>query len=326
VYLTVSICTWNRAKMLGQTLACMRELRVPAGVTWELLVVNNNCTDGTDAVIERHQPHLPLVQLFEPKQGHSNARNCAVDHARGRFLIWTDDDVLVNPDWLSAYHSAFMSHPDAGYYGGPVDPWFEVSPPRWLARHWSRMQNVFAIRRYSGEDRPFVPGELPFGANLAFRTDLLRANRFDPNLGRLGNVLRGYDETDVIGRFSNAGYPGRWVSGAVVRHFIPATRMTRKYVWDWYKWDGRIEHQRRGDSDPVTPSLFGRPRWLVRKYLAARAKLAVGCLTRGESWRLAFTDAARIEGVLEWHAEAKKRADTEVHLPGDGPRVSTAKI
>jgi glycosyltransferase involved in cell wall biosynthesis len=314
--ITVAVCTWNRAKLLAQTLSGMRELRIPSGVTWELLIVNNNCTDDTDAVIASHSNELPIRRLLEPKQGHSNARNCAVKYARGDFLIWTDDDVRVRQNWLTEYHAAFRSHPEAGYYGGPVDPWFEVPPPRWLARHWRRIENVFAIRRYSGGDRPFGPGELPFGANLAFRTDLLRRNQFDPNLGRLGDELRGHDETDVIGRLSASGYPGRWVSEAVVRHFIPTARMTRTYVWDWYKWDGRVERQRLGDSAPGVPTLFGRPRWVVRKYLVARFKTAVLCLTRGEGWRSAFTEAARWNGVLEWYAEKEKdkariRGDTE---------------
>jgi glycosyltransferase involved in cell wall biosynthesis len=84
------------SRLLDKTFERMRELRAPTGVEWELLVVNNNCTDETDAVIERHRPHLPLTRLFEPKQGLSNARNSAIEHARGRFLVWTDDDVLVN--------------------------------------------------------------------------------------------------------------------------------------------------------------------------------------------------------------------------------------
>ena len=50
---TVALCTWNRDKLLDKTLAGMNELRIPDGVTWEILVVNNNCTDDTDAVIER---------------------------------------------------------------------------------------------------------------------------------------------------------------------------------------------------------------------------------------------------------------------------------
>ena len=79
---TVAICTWNRAKLLDQTLTEMRKLRIPPGIEWELLVVNNHCTDETDAVIARHRGALPIQRLFEPRQGLSNARNCAVSTAR----------------------------------------------------------------------------------------------------------------------------------------------------------------------------------------------------------------------------------------------------
>lgn len=87
--ITVAVCTWNRARLRDQTLAAMRQLQVPAGVEWELLVVNNNCTDATDDVIERHSTHLPIRRLFEVKQGHSHARNRAVAEATGELIVWT---------------------------------------------------------------------------------------------------------------------------------------------------------------------------------------------------------------------------------------------
>jgi glycosyltransferase involved in cell wall biosynthesis len=110
----------------------MRQLRIPANVDWELLVVNNNCTDDTDAVIARHQDALPLRRLFEPEQGLSNARNSAVAVAKGDYILWTDDDVLVSSNWLVEYANAFRSWPDAAFFGGPIEPWFSTEPPAWL--------------------------------------------------------------------------------------------------------------------------------------------------------------------------------------------------
>ena len=102
VSVSVVICTWNRAGLLDQTLARMRELHVPAGLAWELLVVNNNCTDDTDAVAARHRGHLPLRPVREPTPGLSNARNKGLAEARGELILWTDDDVRVDPGWLAA--------------------------------------------------------------------------------------------------------------------------------------------------------------------------------------------------------------------------------
>src|ERR1700738_3055719 len=95
---SVAICTWNRARLLGQTLESFVRLRIPEGVSWELLVVNNNCTDDTDAVIERHAGSLPIRRLYEPTPGKSYAHNLAIAEAQGDLVLWTDDDVIVDPE------------------------------------------------------------------------------------------------------------------------------------------------------------------------------------------------------------------------------------
>ena len=98
---TIAICTWNRCDLLRQTLERMTGLMQPPGTEWELLVVNNNCTDGTDQVLSGFEGRLPLRRVFESRPGQSNARNAAVGAARGEFILWTDDDVLVDPNWLN---------------------------------------------------------------------------------------------------------------------------------------------------------------------------------------------------------------------------------
>ena len=47
---TVAICTWNRSALLRETLDQFTRLRIPPGVSWELLIINNNSTDATDEV------------------------------------------------------------------------------------------------------------------------------------------------------------------------------------------------------------------------------------------------------------------------------------
>ena len=52
---SVVICTWNRAVLLDETLGAMAPLRIgiPGDLRWALIVVNNNCTDKTVALIAR---------------------------------------------------------------------------------------------------------------------------------------------------------------------------------------------------------------------------------------------------------------------------------
>ena len=117
------------AAILGRTLEQMTLLRIPAEVEWELLVVNNNSTDDTDVVAERFADRLPLRLLQEPTAGKSHALNRAVREASGEYLLFTDDDVLVDEEWIAAYTCAFRRWPDAAIFGGPIRPWFDGTPP-----------------------------------------------------------------------------------------------------------------------------------------------------------------------------------------------------
>ena len=129
---TIAICTWNRSKSLRATLLSLQQLIVPSGIDWELLIVNNNCTDNTDEVIEQFADGLPIRLLHEKRQGLSNARNCAVEAAKGDYILWTDDDVIVDPNWLVAYVNAIRTWPNATLFGGPIKLKLEGNPPSWL--------------------------------------------------------------------------------------------------------------------------------------------------------------------------------------------------
>ncbi len=261
--ITVAVCTWNRSRLLDQTLTRMRDLRIPDGVDWELLVVNNNCTDNTDEVIASHAEHLPVRRLFEPTPGQTNARNCATTAAKGELIVWTDDDVLVDADWLSGYSQALDQWPSVSFFGGPILPWFEATPPKWLDEVWGEVADAYATRDLGNEPIEFTDRIVPFGANFAVRTEVQRQYPYDPNLGLKPNgCLRG-DETTVIRQMLADGLKGRWIPGANVRHFIPKERQTIGYVRRTFFGFGQF--MARALDSPNVPMLFGRPRWLWKR-------------------------------------------------------------
>jgi glycosyltransferase involved in cell wall biosynthesis len=265
--ITVAICTWNRADLLHQTLAAFHGVEVPAHAEWELLVVNNCCSDNTDEVIEEHRSHLPIRRLFERQMGLSNARNCALAAARGDLILWTDDDVIVASNWLTAYHQAARQYPDAGFFGGSVLPWFEGNPPRWLQRHWEMVEGVYAVRKPNAEltlvDRRLVP----VGANFGVRTDIQRRYPFNPSLGPQGTSRIGGEETTLLRQMLADGVQGRWVMPASVQHFVPELRQTTRYVAAWYEGYGAYLAVMEGRVEGV--HWFGKPRWLWRRVIMA---------------------------------------------------------
>src|SRR6185503_14372472 len=129
---TVLICTYNRASMLGPTLDSLAQMEAP-GLNWDVLVVDNNSSDDTAAVVQSRAASypVPLRYLFEGRQGKSNALNTGMASTDADIIAFTDDDVQVPANWLSRTKAAFDTH-NCDYVGGPVAPWWEATPPRWL--------------------------------------------------------------------------------------------------------------------------------------------------------------------------------------------------
>ncbi len=227
---TVAISTWNRAERLRQTLTVMRELAIPPDVQWELLVVNNNCTDDTDAVLSHHAGHLPLCRLFEPRPGLSNARNCALDAARGDLVLFTDDDVLVPDHWFADYVAAARQNAHAVFFGGPIEPVFETPPPGWLEAGWKYVSGVYGTLDWGPLPFSFDHARLPFGANFGLRADVARRYRFDAGLGRRENQQLAGEETALFTQMLDDGWQGRWVPGARLGHVVPKEHLTPEYL------------------------------------------------------------------------------------------------
>jgi glycosyltransferase involved in cell wall biosynthesis len=297
--LTVAICTWNRAKLLDQTLTQMHRLRVPPGVDWELLVVNNSSTDDTDAVVARHAGQLPLNRLVETRQGLSHARNCAMAAAQGDLMVWTDDDLLVDPEWLAEYARAAEAWPDAAYFGGAVDPWFETTPPDWIVRNLACLESVYALRDLGPDVRPLRPDEGIVGASMAFRRRAIEGMQFNPDLGRKGALLTSGDDSDFLERVQQRGGHGIWVGASRVRHFIPTARLNARYVWDWHHAYARFRVRCAPPESFCGPRLWGAPRWVLGMYWKARLRCALLSPLKNRSWFDAFTDCARWRGTMD---------------------------
>lgn len=293
----IAICTWNRADLLRETLEQLTHLHQPVGATWDLIVVNNRCTDHTPQVLAEFAARLPLTVLDEAEPGLSNARNAALRHTRGDYLIFIDDDVLVEEDWLVAHVAAMRKYPQAAYLGGRVEPRFEIAPPEWIRRHMTQLQGCFGLCNRGPDVRPFREGEDPFGNNMVIRRDVLSERQFDPRLGHYQSTRLLGEETELFRQLREAGHVGVWVGPAGMRHYVPAERLNRDYLWKWFHGYGRTLVL-RGMAKPCA-LLWGAPRWAWRRYWESR--LAAWCFSpsRGTRWLKAFVDSAMYRGMID---------------------------
>jgi glycosyltransferase involved in cell wall biosynthesis len=302
---TVAICTRNRGRALARTLDSLATMQLPLPSSWEVLVVDNGSTDDTASVIQRFADVLPLRAEIEPRVGLSHARNAAARVAGGEYLLWLDDDVLVSAEWIRAYLDAFEQWPDASFFGGPITPQFDGTPPRWLLDALPNIGNAYAALDLGDAPIPLTRDTLPFGANFAVRALEQRRHAFDPELGRRGNALSAGEEWQVLQELLEEGATGRWVPGAGVRHVIPVERQTVRYLRQYYRSNGASLARVR--STKGEPMLFGRPRWAWREAVSQELAYRVRRLyAPADAWSVHLRRASVAWGLLD--ARAGKHA------------------
>lgn len=229
---TVIVCTYNRADSLRDTLAALQAQEVAPDRQWEIIVVDNNSSDHTRYVVEEVRVSCKrIVYAFEAVQGLSHARNHGIARADGNVILFTDDDVLPEPDWLESTLTG-LSKFRADACGGYIAPIWETAPPRWLTE---RFYGFLAIRNDRADDFLVKPGDTPpFGANMAFRKAVFdKVGLFDGNRGRKGETLASGEDGEMFQRILAAGLVVAFLGSARVHHKIESFRLTKSYLRRW---------------------------------------------------------------------------------------------
>jgi cellulose synthase/poly-beta-1,6-N-acetylglucosamine synthase-like glycosyltransferase len=244
---TVGIPTWNRAALLAQTLAAVAEMRIPGELTWEVIVCDNNSTDATRAVVERAAARLPVRYCFEAAQGTSHAQNRLVAEALGTWLIFIDDDIRVEPDWLEEYVRAIRRYHEAACLGGPIGPWL-AQPLRGRARYLlETFPCVFGLVTVPHDYKVQAGAtELPLGGNMAFRRDVLVGEGFNTRQGMMGPTRIAGQETDRIRALVAQGREVWLLARPKASHYIPLERSGLGWFCRWHMGAGRRQRLRRG--------------------------------------------------------------------------------
>jgi glycosyltransferase involved in cell wall biosynthesis len=246
--ISVLICTFNRADLLGHTIQALRACLPPPDCTVDIVVIDNNSTDHTPLVVRTlaHEPGYPVRYATESNQGKSYALNRGLSEAHGDLIALTDDDVLPSPDWLLRAASAFRRDPIVFLFGKVLPRWGTLPPPELLPRRARDIWGPLALIDYGDEPVRYTTEQfrqlrLPIGANLIVRREALeRVGGWRTDLGRVDNSLVCGEDRELCVRLFRTGlYEGLYDPELTVQHYVPATRMSRSYFRRWYYWHGR---------------------------------------------------------------------------------------
>jgi len=228
---SIILSTWNNSKRLDITLSELKKCTLPKGLNWEIIVVNNNCTDHTDDIVAKYTNDLPVVYVKEPKQGLSRARNKGIKTAKGELLIFTDDDVRPSVKWISLYWEYYSQHKKGHFFGGSVESEFEDKAPHRSLLKFSP-PSVKGIN--FGDQSKILKDESSFvAANWACRKDdIEKVGSFDVEmgLGAVAGEVRTGEETDAINKLKHSGLSPFYVAGASIKHFVPKDKTSEDHI------------------------------------------------------------------------------------------------
>ena len=125
--ISIIIPCYNGEKYLRETLDCLQKQTIDA---WECIVVNDGSTDGSLEIIKEYSEKDSRYKYFDqPNQGPAAARNFAVNHASGVYVLPLDADDIIAPSYLEKAVSYLEIHTDtklvyckAHYFGEKNGP------------------------------------------------------------------------------------------------------------------------------------------------------------------------------------------------------------
>ena len=295
-HISVIIGTYNRCELLESAIRRILDQQAD-GLRFELLVVDNNSSDrtrqGVEAFVERG--HRQVRYLFEGRQGVSYARNAGIAAARAPIVAFTDDDILVAPNWLAAMHHAFEQHPDIDLVGGKVLPKWITPPPAWLtSQHWSPLALL---------DHGNAPFQLDVRrplcmvtANMGVRRHVFgRIGPFEARFQRVKDRIGSTEDHDLLLRFYRHGGKGLYAPDVVVEAAVQPDRMTKAYHRRWHAGHGHFGALMDLEAVPAeAPRLFGAPAYMYRQVLWFARQWA------GAALRAQSAEALRLENECRY--------------------------
>jgi glycosyltransferase involved in cell wall biosynthesis len=288
----------------GQLERCLASLSASADVPggFEVIVVDDGGSADLEPILRPHRRRLDLTLCRRPHSGPGSARNAGAEHARGGMLAFTDDDMLVEPDWLPALAERAAAEPDAVIGGRTLN-----AVP---ANRYSRVSQRISDRAYAHHNDGPVGPTFFASNNLAVPADGFR------DLGGFDPAFRTSEDRDFCRRWHEDGRPMIYAEEAVARH---ARELDAASFWRQQFGYGRgafAYHRARRARGVGVRGGFEASFYLgIAREAASRLRTDPGEALLIVLWQLANTAGFLREALAALnprrsHSEALRRAET----------------
>ncbi len=254
-HISVIIPTYNRPQLLKNTLDRLIN-QTYRKTQYEIIIVDNYYLSNAKDVLNKNIK-LPVVKVIElSKRSVNNARNEGIKRSSGEIIVFCDDDVLVDRDFLKNIFFAHKKYKNAWAIGGRVKIIWEGGKPAWLPK---RVESYYAKLDF-GNKEIRNPSWL-VSANISFKKQVFKkVGYFNLCLGRseLGNFYK--DEIELLNRIKKANGNIYYIPDIQCHHYVSKERLTILNLLRRIYWKGRseavLENQENRKFDKILGNLF----------------------------------------------------------------------
>jgi glycosyltransferase involved in cell wall biosynthesis len=234
IHFTVAIPTYNGETRLPKVLDKLLLQIGLDNIQWEIIIVDNNSTDGTARLVQEYQDrwsHSITIRYFlECRQGTAFAREKAIKEAKGKYVGFLDDDNLPSPIWVMEAYKFGEEHPQAGAYASQIHGLFEIEPPENI----KPILFYLAITERGTQPLLYEPSKkgFPPGAGLVVRRHVWES--FVPKrlflVGRVGKSMLSGEDSEALLHIHKGGWEIWYNPGMEIEHIIPSWRLSENYL------------------------------------------------------------------------------------------------
>ncbi len=226
--ISVAVCTYNRADVLPKCLESLANQTVDKEL-FEVLIIDNNSTDGTKEIATDFcKENLNFRYIFEEKQGLSQARNRAIDEAKGKYIAYIDDDAIADKEWIEKIISVIQNNKDIAAFGGKILPWYNIEKPKWF-------KDEFGTHSWGDKHLQLNLQNYPFGlsgSNMIFNKDvLIKYGGFSAEYGMVGNKIAFGEESLLFNKMLKNNENVQYSPDLFVYHLVSEKSYSPKNVF-----------------------------------------------------------------------------------------------
>ena len=266
IKLSVIIPTANRGELLTETIFSIKKQSIDMNL-FEILVIDNCSKDDTKDLVFSMKNNFPnLYYFYESNPGLHYARHRGLREAKGEILIFIDDDIEVQPDWLLNINQIFLDK-DVALCGGNCLPLFLEEPPIWLKTIWNK-KDIYGTQILSclsiqkrAEGRYEINPSFIWGCNFSVRKNVvINAGGFNPDGMPPDRIrFRGDGEKRIADYIKKYSLKCIFDSKVSIFHKVTKERMQLKYF--------EKRGFREGISDSFTDIRLKKKKLLIKLYI-----------------------------------------------------------